>query len=400
MRILKISQSYYPFLDAGGPPTKIRAIASKLAERGHHVTVLTPDLGLAHCAIPIQNLERCAWGWRSMDGGVETIYLRSLVRYRALTLSPDVVGFCRRTLGSFDLSHLYGLYDLLGPAVASFCSRRNVPYVLEPMGMFRPIVRSLRLKRLYHQVFGNRVVRGARFLIATSEKEKQEFIAGGIPESRIFLRRNGIDAPASSPDRGRFRQRWGISENAKLILFLGRLVAKKSPDMLIEAFARWQEKAGRETPAILALAGPEEEASYLRELKVLSGRLHLDGKVLFTGPLYDDAKWSAYRDADVFVLPSQHENFGNTAAESAACGTPVIVTEECGIGPILKGRAGVVVPHSVAALEEALSSLASNSGVRDAYREGCAAVTRELSWDEPIAQMESLYARCIAEAAA
>ncbi|MFZ0637690.1 MAG: glycosyltransferase [Candidatus Acidiferrales bacterium] len=399
MKILKISQSYYPFLSAGGPPTKIRAIASKLAERGHQVTVLTPDLGLKHSEIPMQNLERCEWGWRAMDGGVETIYLRSLVRYRALTLSPDVIRFCLRTLGNFDITHIYGLYDLLGPAAAHFCSRRNVPYVLEPMGMFRPIVRSLRLKRFYHRFFGNFVIRGARFLIATSDKEKQEFIAGGIPERRIFVRRNGIDAPASSPDRGRFRRRWSIPENAKLILFLGRLVAKKSPDMLIEAFARWQENAGRETPAVLALAGPEEEASYLRELKVLCGRLHLDGKVLFTGPLYEDAKWSAYRDADVFVLPSQHENFGNTAAESAACGTPVIVTEECGIAPILKGRAGVVVPHSVAALEEALSSLASSSGVRDAYREGCAAVTRELSWDEPIAQMESLYARCIAEAA-
>ena len=64
---------------------------------------------------------------------------------------------------------------------------------------------------------------------------------------------------------------------------------------------------------------------------------------MFTGPLYGDAKWAAYRDADLFVLPSQNENFGNTAAEAVACGTPVLVTDRCGIAPIVDRRAGVVV---------------------------------------------------------
>ena len=56
-----------------------------------------------------------------------------------------------------------------------------------------------------------------------------------------------------------------------------------------------------------------------------------------------EAKWAAYRDADIFVLPSQNENFGNTAAEAVAAGTPVIVTEQCGIAPLFAGTAGLVV---------------------------------------------------------
>ena len=56
---------------------------------------------------------------------------------------------------------------------------------------------------------------------------------------------------------------------------------------------------------------------------------------MFTGPLYDEAKWAAYRDADLFVLPSQSENFGNAAAEAIACGTPVMVTDRCGIAPLV-----------------------------------------------------------------
>jgi glycosyltransferase involved in cell wall biosynthesis len=266
------------------------------------------------------------------------------------------------------------------------------------MGMFRPIVRSLRVKRIYHRLMGDRLVRGARYVIATSESEKLELLAGGLSKAAVVVRRNGIDAPATLPERGRFRAKWSIPSNAKVVLFLGRLIAKKSPEILIEAFARWQAVSGCETPAILVLAGPEEEDSYLHALERLCEKLHLRDKVLFTGPLYDEEKWSAYRDADVFVLPSQHENFGNTAAESVACGTPVILTDRCGIAPLIAGRAGVVVPHDVAALEAALASLCAHPRLREAYSAGCAAVTSQLSWDVPIAEMEALYARCLVSA--
>ena len=78
--------------------------------------------------------------------------------------------------------------------------------------------------------------------------------------------------------------------------------------------------------------------------------------MLFVGPLYDEEKWQAYRDADVFVLPSQNENFGNTAAESAVCGTPVIVTDRCGIAPLVR-RAGLVIRHDAVELEQALRAI-------------------------------------------
>ncbi len=45
MQILKVVQTYYPYLSEGGPPTKVRGMAKILAQRGHHVTILTSDLG-------------------------------------------------------------------------------------------------------------------------------------------------------------------------------------------------------------------------------------------------------------------------------------------------------------------------------------------------------------------
>jgi glycosyltransferase involved in cell wall biosynthesis len=397
VKILKVSQAYHPFLAAGGPPTKIRAIATRLAQHGHQVTVLTADLGLRRNGDGPADLELDRWGWTSEEGGVEAIYLQTLARYRALTVNPGVIGFCREKLGTFALAHLYGLYDLLGPQVARSCSSRGTPYLVEPMGMYRPIVRNLFLKNLYHRMLGDRLMREARFVIATSEQERRELAADGIDETRIVVRRNGIEAPESMPEFGRFRERFGIPDDARVILFLGRLVAKKNPDVLISAFARWRANAATPTRAVLVLAGPDEDAEYGRRLREQCAELRLLDDVRFTGPLYGQDKWQAYRDADVFVLPSQNENFGNTAAESAACGTPVIVTDQCGIAPWIDGRAGVVVPCDVDAIQNALASLLSNPRLREQFQEGCARVTRELSWDEPVAQLESLYRQCVEE---
>ncbi len=390
MRVLKTTQAYYPFLDAGGLPVKVRAIAHALVERGYPVTVLTTDLGLAGRELP---------GIERGQGGVEVVYLRPRARFHALTTNPGVVGFCRKRLADFALVHIYGLYDLIGPVVARYCRRQSIPYVVEPMGMFRPIVRSLRLKWVYHRLFGEAMLRGARRLIATAEQERQELIEGGIPESKIVVRRNGVEVPQRLPLPGAFRRKWNVSADARVVLFLGRVVPKKSPELLLEAFARWRQEAGSK-PSLLVLAGPDEGASYRQNLQTLAARLGLNGGVLFTGPLYDDAKWEAYRDADVFVLPSQNENFGNAAAEAVACGTPVIVTDRCGIAPLVDQRAGLVVPHDAGALQASLARLLEDEPLRRRLQAGCDEVARSLSWQEPLAELERLYAELVAEARA
>lgn len=395
MHVLKTVQSYFPFQDRGGPVFKVRSLARGLVRRGHQVTVLTADLGFHKSDGFEMNVKPCAWGGRAEEDGVETIYLSTVGHYRALTLNPRVIGFCRASLGRFDVVHIYGLYDLLGPAVAHYCRQRGIPYVIEPMGMYRPIVRALPLKRLYHKMLGDRLIGGAKFLIATSEQEREELLEGGIPASHVVVRRNGIDLPESLPARGAFRRQWKIQSDAKLILFLGRLVSKKSPDLLIEAFSQWRRGAANANGAVLVLAGPEEGDGFVNRLKKLAGQLDLDGSVRFVGPLYDDAKWQAYRDADVFVLPSQNENFGNTAAESAACGTPVIVTDRCGIAPFV-GEAGLVVHHDRDELERALALMLGDPDLHQRYQDGCSQMASSLSWADPLTQNEDIYANCLA----
>jgi glycosyltransferase involved in cell wall biosynthesis len=396
MRILNVTQTYYPFLEFGGPPVKVRALSEALRKRGHEVTVLTADWGLESRWSADGRMgakERSAFGWRVEDKGVETIYLRSWLRFRALSWNPGIRRFCRARLWNFDVAHIFGVYDFLGPGVARACRANETAYVLEPIGMYVPIVRNLWLKRMYHSVLGQAMLGGARAVVATSEQEVAELGGAGVGREKIVVRRNGVEVPAALPGRGRFRAAHGIADNAKLILFLGRLSEKKSPDLLLQAFAmisrEWRGEDLR-----LVFAGPDEGLK--KRLLGSAEGAGIASRVLFCGPLFDEAKWEAYRDADVFVLPSQNENFGNSAAEAVAAGTPVILTERCGIAPLLEGKAGLVVRHEAAAIARGLERLLHEPGLHSRLTQGCGRVAASLDWDGPAHEMETLYARLAA----
>lgn len=394
MRILKVTETYAPFLEHGGPPVKVRALAEGLARRGHRVTVLTADWGIRGRG----GAERTRLGHRREENGVEAIYLPTRLRYRTVTWNPAVRRFCRERLRDADVVHIYGLYDLLGPAVAAACREAGLPYVVEPIGMYVPIVRNVWLKDLYHKFAGRRMIRGARAVIATSEQEAGELLRGGVERGRLVLRRNGIELPASFAPRGGFRAQLAVPPGAKLILFLGRIVAKKSPGLLLDAFARLGDEK-EEQKIWLVFAGPDD-GNLTKDLQEQARRLGVSGRVRFTGPLFDEAKWSAYRDADVFVLPSQNENFGNAAAEAVAAGTPVIVTETCGIAELLADGAALVVPHQEAALADALRRVLREKSLRERMRAAGAALTSRLGWEEPVQELEHLYERMVSAGSA
>lgn len=373
---------------------KVRALAQGLVRRGHQVTVLTADLGLNEHDWPGMKFERCKWGWRSEQDGIEAIYLSTLGHYRALTINPRVIRFCRDSLAGFDLVHFYGLYDLLGPAVSSSCRQRRIPYVIEPMGMYRPIDRAFRLKLLWHRSVGGGFWRGAAQIIATSEMEQQELLADGVAPGKLVVRYNGIDAGLCSalPPRGGFRAKWNISPQVPLILFLSRLIPRKGADMLIEVFARVCPQSGQ-----LVIAGPEGEPGYRAQLEKLAKDSGAESRIIFTGPVYDEDKKALLADADLFVLPSRYENFANAPAEAMACGVPVIITNACGIRSLVEGRAGLVIAPEKEALAEALRTMIRDKNLYARFQQGCRRVADELSWERLTEKMEGYYARAMAE---
>lgn len=395
MRVLKTVQSYYPFQDRGGPVFKVRALARNLARRGHQITVLTADLGLQGHSWDNLHIEHCEWGWRAEEDGVEAIYLPTLGHYRALTINPGLLKFCGNSLGRYDVVHFYGLYDLLGPAVSHFCRSRGIPYVIEPMGMYRPIDRNFRLKRIWHSLLGKAYVRNAARLVATSEIERQDLIEGGVPVEKIVVRYNGVEVSSAQKDvpHGYFRAKWAIPPNDPLISFLSRLIPRKGADLLIEAFAKVCPTQGT-----LVIAGPEGETGYVSLLKKCAERNGVANRVVFTGPLYDAEKDLMFADSDIFVLASRYENFANVVAEAVACDIPVVVSNMCGIHSLVDGRAGMVIPVGRDELASALQDLLRNESLYARLKAGCRQVASELTWGTLSGQMENYYTEVISRA--
>jgi len=394
MRILNVTETYAPFLEFGGPPVKVRALSEGLARKGHQVTVLTADWGVEKRTSGMGEkdaVELSPFGWRRKENNLETIYLPNWLHYRQVSWNPAVKRYCKARLADFDVVHVFGLYDLLGSASAAACRKRAIPYVVEPIGMFVPIVRNLWLKRIYHRVWGRQMLRGACAIVATSEQEIEELASGGIPRAKIVMRRNGVEAPAFWPQPGTFRSKLEIPKDTKLVLFLGRLSVKKSPELLLRAFADVRKQLERTK---LVFGGPDE-SGMKAQLQHVAEQLGVSQDVQFAGPLFGEDKWAAYKDADIFALPSQNENFGNTAAEAIAAGTPVIVTEQCGIAPLLANQAGLVVKHDVHALAEALARVLADHKLRGHLQSGCAKVTLNLGWESPVREQERVYSECI-----
>lgn len=150
-----------------------------------------------------------------------------------------------------------------------------------------------------------------------------------------------------------------------LILSVGTLKLVKRQDLLIRAFARL-----RLTNATLCIIGEGRERA---RLEALVETLGLQGRVLLPGYQADTAPW--YAHADLFVLSSDHEGFGNVIVEALEQGTPVVSTD-CPSGPreiLDNGRYGALVPvGDVDALAKAMeNSLAREHDHEALKRRAC-----------------------------
>ena len=391
MKILKVTQAYFPFNERGGPAVKVRSIARALREQGNEVVVLTADLGFGPKEIAAAQVVADSEGWRTDLDGVEVTYFRTRFHYRNLTINPGVLRFCQRRLKEFDIVHIYGLYDTLGPAVGRYCRKFMVPYYVEPLGMTRSIDRGFLLKWIWRRLAKNYLA-GASKWIATSELEREDLRIAGVPAGKVLLRFNGIDLKEfkNLPPVGSFRKSAGISSDDRMILFLGRLIPRKGADLLIEALPQVGDGQVK-----LVIAGPEGESGYVAFLREKARTLGISQQVLFPGPLYEDSQKEAYVDATVFALPSRYENFGNTAAEAIACGTPVVVSDRCGIAPLIDQRAGLVTSYDSQGVTRTLKELLNNPALYERLRAGCRKVAEEISWAGLVREMQVSYEQTV-----
>ena len=137
-----------------------------------------------------------------------------------------------------------------------------------------------------------------------------------------------------------------------MVLYLGQLTPRKRVDLAVRAVASMGERGPR-----LVVAGGDMGCE--TRLRGLVSALGLQERALFTGVLAGRERFEALADADVVVYPSRDEIFGLVPLEALLCGTPVVVSDDCGCGEVVRRTGGgQVVEHGcVAALAEAIGAV-------------------------------------------
>jgi glycosyltransferase involved in cell wall biosynthesis len=376
VRILFAAPVWAPSRAFGGPVVAAGELVRRLVARGHEVDVVTTTILDLHSRPAL----RSSLG---VVDGATVRYLATPLRYRWMGITPTLP-FTLARLNRPDVAHVFGFRDPVTTGVAAWCRIAHVPYTFEPLGMFEPRLRKVLLKRLLDSTLYRGVARGAAAVVVASHREQDAVIACGVPQAKVHVRGNGFPDPGEmfADGHGDLRRRLDIPADAPIVLYVGRIASGKGIEHLVEAARQIPE-------AHVVLAGPDDRHGVATE----APRVH-------RLPPTDAPPLDLYPQADVFVLASEGESFGIVAAEAAAAGTPVIVSDRCGVAGFFQDGEALVVPYEREAVVESVRRVLGDADLRARLARGGLEAARRTSWDRVADVQEEIYRTAASRTAA
>lgn len=377
MNILHIVPYYAPAYAMGGVVSALEGLARAQVQQGHSVTVLTTDV--------LTRTERYNGPMQEMRSGVQVIRVPNAVyTLRRWNLSSPL-GLPQALRGlSPDVIHLHEFRTVEN--FLALPSLKRVPTVLSPHATLRYDTGRGLVKQAWDRLISPRVAPAIRAIIALTAQEQQEIeqvwrtFAPSIPPIHIVP--NGVDFRLFEylPDGLPFRQKYAIPENAIVILFMGRLHARKGVEVLVRAFQR-----ANLPRAWLVLAGPDEGME--EQLRAIAG-----DRVIFTGFISGEERLQALSTANLFVLPAIGEGLSMAVLEALAAGLPVILSPGCNLPEVEVQGTGLIVSPEEQPLNEAITQLVNDPMRRDVMGQKAQTWAREtFAWERIAAQMTEIY---------
>ncbi len=211
------------------------------------------------------------------------------------------------------------------------------------------------------------VYRDTKFItVSNSSKKEMEDLGLGLAGIEVVF--PGVDLEVLEP---------GEKSAEPSILYLGRLKAYKSVDVLVRAFEKVRNKLPN---AKLIIAGGGEEEHSLRELV---RERKLSHAVKFKGKVTDAEKLSLLQQAWVFVNPSMMEGWGITTIEANACGVPVVASNVPGLRESVQNpHTGYLVPYGDEdALAKRITELLEQPELREAMGRNALIWAKNFDWE-------------------
>lgn len=229
---------------------------------------------------------------------------------------------------------------------------------------------------------------GLDHIITISEFNRRKFARWGVPREKVSVIRPGVDfrkvtralPNPSSPD----------------LVYLGRMVREKRPDLAIKALAELKHLHGLSPRLAMVGDGPR-----LGQLRSLAKSLGVGEQVTLLGRIEDDQEvYSLLCGARALVYPAAPEGGWSIAfLEANAAGIPVVTSQSSEIGTsremISEGKNGFAAVEPVPALyaEKIEAALEANRDGR--LSSGCREFAKKFEWESICGQTEQLYEELI-----
>lgn len=352
MKLLIVIPSFYPATIYGGPIFSTLFTCKALAKLPQlKVKVSTTNTNM-HSKLNVKTGK-----WITFE---ESLYVKYYNETIVDKFSIALYANIWHDIKSADIVHIQAIFNTPTPWALLLAVLMKKPVLLSPRG-------SLGLWCVDH---GNRFKKfWLKYLIApfskgiiwhaTAEQEKGEILTI-FPNANVKIIPNGIDYESYQVTnfltKKEFCEKYihRSLEPDNIIISMGRLQKKKGFDILIDTFS---EVLHVKPNAMLFIAGDDEgeQATLLNQI----GSLQLQDKVFLLGSVSEQDKVDFFANADLFVLPSHNENFGNVYLESLAAGTPIVASKNTPWSIVEISNCGRWVENNIKDTAEAMLYLLS-----------------------------------------
>jgi UDP-glucose:(heptosyl)LPS alpha-1,3-glucosyltransferase len=283
------------------------------------------------------------------DGPPGIHFHRVTMRHKPAWLR--VISFCRgarRVIAKEDFDVIYALTQiypqdmyLTGGGVYRHWMRIRYPFVIARWlaYLIKPIhLANVYLERQLYAAKNNRIII-ANSLLCKEHVQKYY----GVPEDRIKVIYHGVDHEIFNPQRAglartQTRQSLGIDSEAPVLLFVSHNWKRKGLSVLLRALGSVRSAARKFELVVVGRGNPK---AYMKLIETLG----LQGRAHFIG--HTDEILRYFGIADMVVLPTQYDSFGNVCIEAMACGIPVVSSSSSGVAELIRnGENGYVLKNA------------------------------------------------------
>ena len=341
MKVLNVTASMDP-VTGGGVAERTLQITRAMNRLGAKAGILTTDLGLS-----AEYLRK----WND----IEITTLPCLVkRFYFPGFSYRRV---KELVAASDIVNIMGYWTVINVLAYYAAKDAGKPYTVCPAGALPIYGRSKLIKRLYNLAVGRKMISEADMCVAVSKNEFIQFKDYGVNVEKILLIPNGVNhEDFIKAEISDFRKKYSLGQ-FPFLLFVGRLNFIKGPDILLKAFVAIKDNF---PDYHLVFAGPD--GGMLHNLKDMSSEAHLNERVHFIGHIEGEDKSAAYHAAELLVIPSRQEAMSIVVLEAGICGTPVLLTDQCGFDEVATVEGGIVIPASVEGISNGIKAALLNRG--------------------------------------